>query len=263
MYTFSMSPPMDQPPKSIIGQWSMPDLKLRKTVPHPKQPLCHGAFFVPQLLSKYDCQRLTQLLPTREKQVPVGFQGYQDSGAIGSFRSNAWSPSFAQELWKLCALYFQNTPPMKDHTPTDWFAMGSRKAHRVWEAIGVSPLMRFMCYPNGGQHLPHYDMGYDYGDGRRTLMSVVLYLNDILPSEGGQTRFIDDRQAHIHASERNYKDWKRPASTAEIISSVQPSCGGALFFYHRLCHDVSPYTAAHYRYILRTDIIFRAHDHSV
>ena len=147
---------------------------------------------------------------------------------------------------------------MLDTTPTDWFAHEQRKEHRLWKAIAVSPLMRFMCYEQSGQHLPHYDMGYDYGDGRRTLMSVVLFLNDIPFSHGGQTRFIDDNQSLLHVGQRNYDDWTRTALPTEIISSIQPSCGGALFFYHRLCHDVSPYTGVSSRYIIRTDIIFRA-----
>ena len=245
-------------PKGLIGQWKMPNFTLQGSKPSPQKNLNHHAFFVPRLISPSDCAKLIAMLPKQKHHVPVGLQGYPEHGAIGSFRANTWSPNLAESLWTNFSRYFKDTYTMLDTTPTDWFATQDRKEHRVWKAVGVSPLMRFMRYPQGGQHWPHYDMGYDYGDGRRTLFSVVVFLNDIEETCGGHTRLIQDNQAHTHAAHRDYSDWTRAAYPSEIIDAVVPSCGGVFFFHHRLCHDVSPYTGSQFRYILRTDIVFKA-----
>ena len=147
---------------------------------------------------------------------------------------------------------------MHDDTPTDWYACAERKEYRYWKAIAVSPLLRFMRYEHGGEHYGHYDMAFDYGDGRRTLVSFILYLNTVEQGKGGHTRFLKDGQEHVPTRERVFEDWNQRAVATEVMASVRPEQGKVLFFDHRVCHDVSKYQGVSSRIIIRGDIVYRA-----
>jgi hypothetical protein len=106
-------------------------------------------------------------------------------------------------------------------------------------------------------------MGFDYeahdpNDKRRTLLSIVWYLNDE-PNTGGCTRFIEDNQGHLPIQKRNLDDWVRSATDDEVIAAQTPQQGGALLFWHRMAHDVQEFTG-NSRIIIRGDIEFTAHD---
>jgi hypothetical protein len=138
-----------------------------------------------------------------------------------------------------------------------------RKEHWRWVPTGVSPVLRFMEYKAGGKHNTHYDMGFDYeahdpNDKRRTLLSIVWYLNDE-PNTGGCTRFIEDHQGHLPIQKRNLDDWIRSATDDEVIAAQTPKQGGALLFWHRMAHDVQEFTGKS-RIIIRGDIEFKAVD---
>ena len=145
---------------------------------------------------------------------------------------------------------------MSDTTPTDWYALSQRREYRRWRGIAVSPLLRFMKYEAGGEHYGHYDMGYDYGDGRRTLVSFVVYLTTVADNDGGRTRFLRDGQQELPIWQRNHADWRERASVNQILQSVRPQQGAVLFFDHRICHDVEPYTGLTPRIIIRGDIVY-------
>src|SRR6185503_20350144 len=119
---------------------------------------------------------------------PVGVTGVRESYGVGSHRATAWSAELAMSLWKRLAPVVPSVRFMGERTPTDFFETPARKGHRSWRVVGLSPLLRFMRYDGEGRHLCHYDAGFDYGDGRRTLMSVVFYLTTAKGS--GATRFV-------------------------------------------------------------------------
>jgi hypothetical protein len=113
-----------------------------------------------------------------------------------------------------------------------------------------------MRYDPGGRHLCHYDAGFDYGDGRRTLLSVVFYLTDA-PSSGA-TRFVRDGQEETPVCARDFGDWTRDTRADEVLFSVHPEVGSALLFDHRLCHDVERWDGPGPRVIVRGDIVYEA-----
>jgi len=200
--------------------------------------------------------------------VPVSGHQTTDQYAIGSQRATGWGPELAHQLWVkiaetlICHLSF---PIITDETtPTDWYAIpDKRRGHTTWVEKSISPVLRFMEYKSGGKHNTHYDMGYDYeainpNDKRRTLMSIVWYLNEE-PNTGGCTRFIEDNQSHLPIDQRNLDDWTREARDDEVIAKQTPQLGGALVFWHRMAHDVEKFTG-NSRIIIRGDIEFTALD---
>ncbi|MFK0017182.1 hypothetical protein [Streptomyces sp. NPDC091027] len=48
---------------------------------------------------------------------------------------------------------------------------------RLWKPAAVNPRMRFIKHEHGGLLVPHYDSPYFAPDGRRTLLTVVVYLS--------------------------------------------------------------------------------------
>ncbi|MFN8607062.1 MAG: 2OG-Fe(II) oxygenase [Vulcanimicrobiota bacterium] len=256
------------PVGSLPGEWiPSPDLGL-----HPQnqtirleslQVEAHSLTLVAhQVLSPSNCQLLRQAMDASGCGCPVdvfGFSGADARGGIrtaetdaarGSWRATAWSPQLASQLWTLLEPAIPDERVMQDLTATDW------PPHRRWSKVGLSPVLRFMRYESGGQHCCHYDQSFDYGDGRRTLLSVVFYLTEAAPEEGGCTRFVRDGQESLPLDRRNYGDWTRLTRDDEVIVGVRPQLGSALVFDHRLCHDVQAYCGSNPRVIVRGDVVF-------
>lgn len=261
----------------VPGAWRVPtDLHLTDHVSttKPIELLPNLAFMIPNALSKDDCGIMRQLF-AEQTRAPVSVSGYQtaDHNEIGSQRATGWGPELSKQLWRKIKIpvweaiikhWQTHGILLNDFTPTDWFELeGKRKEHKDWFPTGISPVLRFMEYKAGGKHNTHYDMCYDYeavnpSDPRRTLLSIVWYLNEE-QNTGGATRFIEDGQSDLPIQKRNLDDWTRSAEPNEVIASQTPQCGGALLFWHRMAHDVQEFTG-NSRIIVRGDIEFTAGD---
>jgi len=209
---------------------------------------------VSPLLAPQETQRLISELDVHRWR-PVGLDGIADhwtqGDPIGSWRISSYSPALATLLWHRVRVTLDETRMMCDRTPTDW------DGHRIWRPVGVNPLLRFIRYERAGLLVPHYDAPYDYGDEtRRTLVTLVVYLERSEGMRGGATRFIADPQAAIPLTQRNYDDWDRLAQDREIIARVDPQPGSALLFDHRVLHDSEPLSGSGRKTIMRTDIIY-------
>lgn len=262
-------PPMG----SLPGEWVPPqDLALTPAILSSiVQPLeVDGrslALSIHNVLSAEDCRILVEAMDRSQQGCPVSVFGFADgdqrSGiraaeteeARGSWRATAWSPELAAQLWrKLQAAIPEGRSISDDRTATDWHTPNQV---REWVTVGLSPVLRFMRYQTGGQHCSHYDASFDYGDGRRTLMSVVFYLTEAHPTAGGRTRFVRDGQEDRPIWERTFGDWPRLTHAHEVVLGVRPQRGSVLAFDHRLCHDVEQYVASDPRVIVRGDVVFR------
>lgn len=216
------------------------------------------------VLEPRNCELLAAALLESGCGCPVdvfGFSGEDARGGIrtaataearGSWRATAWAPELARQLWAFLSVAVPDEREMQDLTATDW------APQRRWRKLGLSPVLRFMRYDSGGQHCCHYDQSFDYGDGRRTLMSVVFYLSEVAEGTGGCTRFVRDGQEARPIPERSFGDWTRLTREDEVILGVRPQLGSALLFDHRLCHDVEHYSGECPRVIVRGDVVFEA-----
>ena len=254
------------PPGAIPGAWDPPPIALD---PRVKLPAWERlaipdalALVARDVLTHDDCKRMRDAMEQWGRAEPVGVTGVATSSGygVGSVRATAWSPELATALWARLRPAIPSVRFLGDLTPTDGFAIttepGRRTGHRSYRVVGLSPLLRFMRYDPGGRHLCHYDAGFDYGDGRRTLLSVVLYLTDAPHS--GATRFVRDGQESIPVRERSFEDWSRDTRDDEVRLSVHPARGHALVFDHRLCHDVERWEGPGPRVIVRADVVYEA-----
>lgn len=191
--------------------------------------------------------------------VPNGNSNIPENIEVGSYRATAYDEKIAQLLWDRLAPSLPGFRTMDDLTPTDW------NGYPVWRPVGVNPMLRFIRYEKGGVLVPHYDAGFDYGDGsRHTLMSVVITLTPPSQEPGGNTRFILDRQRFLPLDERDFADHLKLASSCEVLVEAPAKRGDVLVFDHRVLHDGSTWNGTDSRILLRTDIIFeRCASHAV
>lgn len=101
---------------------------------------------------------------------------------------------------------------------------------------------RLNRYDTGEAFKPHFDSGHAFHEARRTLLSLIIYLNEDF--EGGDTVFLDDEAPPVY---------------------VRPRTGAALVFPHfgpgSPLHATSPLRAVpRPKYIARTDLIFERDD---
>ncbi len=206
------------------------------------------------------------LIPERERKIifdslskanwlPVSVTGmsgnYVPGDEIGSYRASNYSPEYADVLWGRICEAFPRERVFTDEDPTDW------DDHQVWEPVGVSPLLRFIRYENGGWLVAHYDAPYIQDDNVRTLSSLVIYLDADENIQGGATRYMFDPEPGVLLKDRDLSDWDRGALDEEVRYRLIPEAGTGVVFDHRLFHDAEKVIGVGHKTIIRTDILYR------
>lgn len=126
-------------------------------------------------------------------------------------------PALAARLWPLIA----------PHVPATFDAAGAR-----WRPVSLNTRFRACRYSDGQSFAIHRDGAYTAPDGRRSWLTLQIYLNEGFC--GGRTRFY-----------RNDEIW----------SAITPRTGRAILFDHRAWHDGEPVPAGE-KLVLRTDVMF-------
>jgi hypothetical protein len=182
----------------------------------------------------------------------TGMQGnYEPGDTIGSWRASSFQEAYAQELFNRIKPNLPNVKECNEKTNTDW------DNHSEWEPIGVNPLLRFIKYTDGGLLIPHYDAPYIASEDTRTLMSLVIYLDNDPDVTGGALHFLNDKQAGIPVTERDLNDLTEPAGNDDVLLSMTPKANSAVLFDHRILHESQKLTGTGQKTIIRTDIMYR------
>lgn len=255
----SETPDMNKLPGGWIPDTMNIELNINSETTVVNVPNVPGAYVIKNALTDTDCDKLIELFLSSHIAAPVSVQGNKDvpDDRIGSVRATGWCLNLSSKLWKLMKPFVPKEKLVNIFTSTDWWQNGKQEQLPKWKAIGLTPMLRFMKYEKNGQHYAHYDAGYIYRNpDYRSLMSFVLYLTT--NTEGGATRFINDKQQDIPVYERNHEDWTREVNTDEVIAANYPVKGDILFFDHRICHDVESYHGNGPRIIIRGDILFES-----
>lgn len=100
---------------------------------------------------------------------------------------------------------------------------------RSMRVVTANPRLRVYRYAPGQKHGAHWDTEVELENGRRTLLTFVVYLNDDF--EGGATDF------------------------PELNAAIVPVRGRALLFQQRVVHTATEVTRG-IKYVLRTDILY-------
>lgn len=258
-----VAPDMDR----IVGGWES-----KKTIKFlPQQPgsiirYSDELMVIKNAISHENCDKLINFFFENTPEFgEVSIQGFNSptddaNTDTGSMRSTLFDTVLSADIYSLFGQVLRpfNVFRTNEYTSTDcWQNMVS--LNNQWSLKGISPMLRFMVYSEGGQHYPHYDAGYIYPNNEaRTLKSFVLYLTT---NDSGATRFIDDGQSATVTEKRNHNDWDRAANeeTDNIIFKFTPIKGDMIIFNHRLCHDVDifePEGLGEKRIIIRGDLLY-------
>ena len=203
------------------------------------------------LLSMDECEHIVNTINSY-KWFPVATDGYlanyKFGDAIGSYRLTVYDEDFSLILWNRLKDEYASYINFKNMNSVD---VGNCS---IWRPIGISPLIRFIKYETTDNYLyPHYDHPYFYEDGKRTIQSLVIYLDN---TNDGQTIFIKDLSESVPINKRDMSDWKRIPNEKEIIYSVEPEKGKFLIFNHGILHASKNISGDKPKIIIRTDIIF-------
>ncbi len=218
------------------------------------------AILVNDLLSKDEVDQVQKIASEIAPWIPVGEDGMKKNfnvmsgDKIGSWRATTFSKTFSEKIWSRLQPIIPAFEYIETGTSVD--ALDAQ----VWKAVGVNSKLSFIMYrpDDKGNLVAHYDAPFDYGDGRRTLKSLILYFNDMAINDGGSTRFIHDPQASTPPSQRNFEDWEGNATKNQIIATVPPTSGSALIFDHRVLHESEPLKGnARPKLIIRSDIVYQ------
>lgn len=98
------------------------------------------------------------------------------------------------------------------------------------DLVGANPRLRLYRYGVGERHGAHWDTVVELDAGVRSLVTLVVYLNDGFG--GGETDF------------------------PELGRRIAPRTGRALLFQHRVLHEATAVTSGE-KLVLRTDLLYR------
>jgi hypothetical protein len=220
----------------------------------PFPELDRSAVVIPDLIPLKERTQILQELDKANWQ-PVSITGmsgnWNPGDEIGSYRASNYTPEYAQVLWNRIKHAFPNVRVFNQEDNTDY------DDHELWEPVGVSPLLRFIKYEEGGWLVVHYDAPYVQDEETRTLQSFVIYLDQSSTITGGATRYLVDPQAGVPISQRNLDDQKRAAAPEEVRLRFTPLNGTGVIFDHRLLHDAELVQGEGHKIIIRTDIMYR------
>ena len=149
-------------------------------------------------------------------------------------------------------------------------ARWERELDGAWRAYGVNADMLFARYRGGGHFSPHTD-GFNVVDfDRRSLYSVIVYLNDC--PAGGQTNLLkladtegaDGAVGRDSAAATFRKDGEGRfrSRDCQFVDACPVRKGTALLFFQDVVHEGEPVGGApgeHEKYIIRTDLMFARH----
>lgn len=100
-------------------------------------------------------------------------------------------------------------------------------------AVGANERLRCYRYAPGQFFAPHFDGAFIRNAHERSLLTLMVYLNDTVPGGGGETHFLDEEL------------------------SIVPRAGTALLFTHYVRHESRPLRAG-LKYAVRSDVMYRA-----
>jgi hypothetical protein len=167
----------------------------------------------------------------------------------------------ARTLWRRLKFGNKLTKLVRNTTPLGFNVQGQ------WVMSGVNPAMRLNKYGNGDHFSPHKDAQYVPSGDERSLLSLLIYMNDDF--EKGETKFYFPKQLPTC-------DVKGLTIAEEIEShgglengfecvNLKPKKGFAVLFTHNLLHEGMPpeiLDCLHQteRLVLRTDVLVKRKD---
>ncbi|XP_074644083.1 uncharacterized protein LOC141900911 [Tubulanus polymorphus] len=203
-------------------------------------------FLLDSVLSNAECDHFI------EKGKLIGFDkipGMKDEHR-SSLRVMFRSPGLAKLLWDRIKHEVKDIEINGD--PALQHVFGPLKIMRgKWTPVGLNEQFRVCSYDTGGHFAPHFDGVFVENTRRRSLMTLMLYLNSDF--EGGSTNFMNSEVQDLH---KNCLSGKYCGNERNVLIRIKPETGMATVFNHHRLHEGEQLKSGE-KYILRTDIMFQ------
>eukprot|EP00924_Labyrinthula_sp_SR-Ha-C_P013724 augustus_masked-scaffold_5-processed-gene-11.32-mRNA-1 protein AED:0.13 eAED:0.14 QI:0/0/0/1/1/1/3/0/676 len=206
------------------------------------------AFYIDNLLSAKECE----FLVTQAEEL--GFTFWHEDRSNKTFR-NAETVEIQHKL--LSSIIWQRLKPFLEHFTTLSLNISEeetpdrfqRDIKGKWNAKGTNEHILFAKYDEGGYFSPHTD-GYDIVSfDKRSMYSIVLFLNET--EKGGGTRFYNENQKDNLIVEDGRVKGKKEFIDFEVESKV----GRCVVFFHNIMHEGIEIEKG-VKYIIRSDIMY-------
>lgn len=204
------------------------------------------------LLKEEECSWILENINNDEQWLAVNQYGSKSNfnlshDIVGSLRKS-W---YSEELSRI--LFDRLSPKLAHLMYVKELGELTTPSH-CWTFTGVNPLLRFIRYHQDHFLVPHYDYTYVFNQIKKTLQSLVIYLD----SSSAQTRFIQDDLSQSWEN-KDYSDWKEPLQDNQLVlKTFNAQAGHALVFPHRILHDAPKLTENKTKTIIRTDLIYES-----
>lgn len=163
-------------------------------------------------------------------------------------------PRLASEIWQRLSCCMPRSSVVYGGPGVDRDSF-DRDVEGTWVPDGLAPNVLFARYLGGGHFAPHVDGSTIDTFNRRSLYTVLVYLNDCMG--GGETRILSGEQC---ASLRHDPTSGRvEGNGAHVVGTILPRTGAAAVFFHDVLHEGTAVAdgGQHRKYILRGDIMYR------
>lgn len=246
--------------KQNVSRDSLPCSKIfdeddARVVPRsPIHPSLDFAFVLDNVLSSKECENLVNALNAN-----VEWTKWTEDKARLKFRDcetiEMNHPEFARRLFERIKRGMTETEMdcvvSRESDPMRW----QRDLEGNWLADGTVNDVLFSRYEEGGHFAVHTD-GFNVETfDKRSLFSIVLYLNDVPEGDGGETVFFSN-----DAKDKMKRDdmGRIIGDPAYIVAKVRPVAGRATVFFHNILHQSEPirYESKTKKFIIRSDVMF-------
>ena len=122
-----------------------------------------------------------------------------------------------------------------------------------WVATGLNEHLLVNRYGAGGHFAPHADGSTVVDFNRRSLFTVLVYLNDV--AEGGATQLLSEEEREC-AIVHDPLSGAAVASAKAVLHAVAPRAGRALVYWHQTMHAGAPVGAGCAKYCVRSDVMY-------
>ncbi|CAF0988726.1 unnamed protein product [Rotaria sordida] len=205
------------------------------------------------LLSNHECD---EILTNISKEKFENMSDKYDVQKRNNSRLVVMDDQFAQTLWQRLKFSNKITKLVSNRKPLGFNVQGD------WEISGVNKAMRLNKYRHDEHFAPHKDAQYAPSGDERSLLSLIIYLNDNY--EKGETKFYFPKAAPKFnmkglTIEEEIQAYGGLENGYECVS-IKPKKGYAVLFTHNLLHAaMAPQMENSLnlteRIVLRTDVL--------
>ena len=218
------------------------------------------AFYLDGVLSNEECACIRTLIDSPEH-THLTFWNAKGRGneSARSFRDadtiEIHSDQFGDDLWGRVGPFLSNRPRKFSECDEDY----ESDLIGLWNPVTTNHDLLFAKYPSGGHFAPHTDGRAVHTFNRRSLYSIILFLNDIPVEGGGGTRFYKTEALRglTQQSSSSSSGGGRWTAEASLITGEVPAVAGRmLVFEQSLVHEGVACADPYSKYIIRSDVMY-------